>query len=176
MSSFYLLQYFTSLPLLWYIHDIYTLYRRRTGHSCGSFSRSDARSVILLLYLQARLLRGVWLGAEECCSPPPSACCPSPAQWIPPGQKAVGGCAAQGGVISVTEMLHAGSPQLARHGHAATRYRSHCSGLVTAAGQLLLYGFAFCHWIFWCTGLAKLYFLSSPWLPWQQMLCPWKNL
>lgn len=83
------------------------------------------------------------MGAEECCSPWPSACCPSLAQgiqWIPPREKAVWGCAAHSGVLSVTEMLYGDSLQLASQGHAATRYGSQCSGLVSAAGQLLLYG------------------------------------
>lgn len=68
------------------------------------------------------------------------------------------GCAAQGDVISVSEMLPGDSLQLASHGHVAARYGSWCSGFVTAAGQLLLYGFSSFHWIFRGTGFIKLYF------------------
>lgn len=68
------------------------------------------------------------------------------------------GCAAQGDVISVSETLPGDSLQLASHGHVAARYGSWCSGFVTAAGQLLLYGFSSFHWIFRSAGFIKLYF------------------
>lgn len=55
--------------------------------------------------------------------------------------------------------------------HAVNRQ---CSGLVTVVGRLLLYGVCFFHWIFWCTGVVKLCFLSSLWLLWQEVLCACK--
>lgn len=80
-----------------------------------------------------------------------SVCCPSASQgmlWIPPGGLALWGLACHSNGVPVAEVLCGGSLLAASHS------LGDCCRTVMSLG-------IFFYWIFWCTGVTKLSFLSS---------------